>query len=313
MNPDNPLAPFRILVCLDGSDESLRALRFAGRMGGRLGADLDLLHIHKSDSGHATDGLQMRVVRENFQEWGLETPAVRYLKEGRDILLEMEEFAADWAENVVTRESGDGTGTHTIEQTNAKGRKISLNLRTADQIHGGILQHLEASHYDLAILGSAGRRRLIDKFTGVSPVAKTVAAQADCSVIVARNLEPDHGVMIGVNGSPTSDAMVEKAAGLFTVCSGTLSVLSVAGDATDEATARSCVDGAAEVLTGKGLMDPERIVVTGDPVKKIIDAGKSCSLIILSDVGQISLSRIFKDSVAYKVLENADNSVMILR
>ena len=62
---------FRILVCIDGSDESYRGLRYAARLGGGVDADICLLYVRPVDQELRSGGLQVRVVRENLLEWGL--------------------------------------------------------------------------------------------------------------------------------------------------------------------------------------------------------------------------------------------------
>ena len=54
-------------------------------------------------------------------------------------------------------------------------------------------------------------------------------------------------------------------------------------------------------------------VEVGDPVSKIIEEGRSYSLIVLSASKKVGLKRLFGTSVASKVLEKAHNSVMIVR
>ena len=54
---------FRILVCIDGSDESYRGLRYAARLGKAPDADIVLLYVRPIDQGMRTEGLEVRVAR----------------------------------------------------------------------------------------------------------------------------------------------------------------------------------------------------------------------------------------------------------
>jgi len=54
-------------------------------------------------------------------------------------------------------------------------------------------------------------------------------------------------------------------------------------------------------------------VRVGDPVAEIAAAGKDYSVIVLSDTSKSGLKRFFMGSVAFKVLEDAHHSVMIVR
>ena len=51
----------------------------------------------------------------------------------------------------------------------------------------------------------------------------------------------------------------------------------------------------------------------GDPVEKIIEEGRSYSVIVMSSTSRKGLRRFFTTSTSYKVLEKAHNSVMIAR
>ncbi|MDH5771876.1 MAG: universal stress protein, partial [Rhodospirillaceae bacterium] len=42
---------FRILVCIDGSDESYRGLKYAAKLGGGIDADIVLLYVRPIDQG----------------------------------------------------------------------------------------------------------------------------------------------------------------------------------------------------------------------------------------------------------------------
>ena len=62
-----------------------------------------------------------------------------------------------------------------------------------------------------------------------------------------------------------------------------------------------------------GIDVDDAITKVGNPVDEIIEAGPDYSLIVLADSGKSGLERFFMGSVAFKVMENAHNSVMIVR
>ena len=59
---------FRILSCIDGSEESYRGLHYAARLGGGVDADIVLLYVRALDQDMRSGGLQARVFRENRKE-----------------------------------------------------------------------------------------------------------------------------------------------------------------------------------------------------------------------------------------------------
>ena len=133
---------FRILVCIDGSDESYQSLRYAARLGGGVDGDIVLLYVRPVDQGLRSGGLQVRVARENMLKWGLELPGIQYLKKGRDMLKDLGIMSGDdWTEEVVhTDVDGDPLGDNKINYVNQQGKMIVLKLKVASSIATGILE-----------------------------------------------------------------------------------------------------------------------------------------------------------------------------
>ena len=126
---------FRILVNIDGSEESYQSLRYAAKMGRGVDADIVLLYVRPIDQGLRSGGLQVRVARENMLDWGLELPGMKYLKKGYDILLEMGAAGEDWHEhNYHSNVDGDPLGDNKVEYINEKGKVIVLKLKVATDV-----------------------------------------------------------------------------------------------------------------------------------------------------------------------------------
>ena len=62
---------FRVLACIDGSDDSYRGLEYAAAVGAAPDADIILVYVRPIDQGLRSGGLQLRVARENMLNWGL--------------------------------------------------------------------------------------------------------------------------------------------------------------------------------------------------------------------------------------------------
>jgi len=307
---------FRILVCIDGSDESYRGLRYAAKLGNGVDADIVLVYVRPIDQGLRSGGLQVRVARENMLKWGLELPGIKYLKKGQEILEELGIMGGDdWREESFhTGVEGDPLGDNKIQFMNEDGKMVVLKLKVAPDIATGILEQWEIGHYDLIIIGASERWRKRRVKTFWDPaVAEKIAVHAPCSVLVARELEAGHGHMICVDGSEKSLDAVRTDAVLANRCQCPISLLSVALDNESEGDARAAVETASEALAETGIEVRETLTRVGDPVDEIIEAGPDYSLIVLADSGATGLKRFFMGSVAFKVMENAYNSVMIVR
>ena len=306
---------FRILVCIDGSDECYQSLRYAARLGGGVDADIVLLYVRPVDQGLRSGGLQVRVARENMLKWGLELPGIQYLKKGRDMLKELGIMDGDeWREEVAhTDVNGDPLGDNKINYINEQGKMVVLKLKVATDIATGILEQWELGPYDLIILGASGRWKGMGRSFWDPAVAEKVAIHAPCSVLVARDLEEGHGHLICTDGSDEAMEMVRSDAELASRCDCPVSLMSVALDVEEEPDAKANVEKAEAMLKELGIEVKETIIRVGNPVDEIIEAGPDYSLIVVSESGKSGLQRFFMGSVAFKVMENAHNSVMIAR
>ena len=305
---------FRILVCIDGSDESYKGLRYAARLGRGVDADITLLYVRLRDQGMNTGGLQVKLARENIIDWGQDLPGVRYLKIGRDLLVELGNMADDWeAKHTVKETTGDPACDHMVEYSNQAGKKIRMRLKVSNSIEGGILDQQEEGGHDLIILGGSGKRRGMTKFLGLAPVALKVAAHAPCSVLVARELEEGKGHLICTAGSERSLDMIKKEAILANRCECPISLLSVALTEEQRPDAEAAIAEARTALAAMDIPVKESGVRIGDPVREIVEAGKHHSVIVVSATNSTGMRRFFIGGTSFNVLEHATNSVLILR
>ena len=315
MNEQDVPDRFRILVCLDGSDECYQSLRYAAKLGSGVDADIVLLYVRPTDQGLRSGGLQLRVARENMLKWGIELPGIQYLKKGRDMLKELDIMSGDdWKEEVVhTDVVGDPLGDNKINYVNDNGNMVVLKLKVATDIATGILEQWELGEYDIIILGASSRWKGMARSFWDPAVAEKVAVHAPCSVLVARDLEIGHGHLICTDGSEKSMDMVRRDAVLASRCDCPISLMSVALDVEDEPKAKANVEKAESMLNDLGIEVVETLIRVGNPVEEIIELGPEYSLIVLSESSKSGLKRFFMGSVAFKVMENAHNSVLIAR
>ena len=147
---------FRILVCIDGSEESYVGLRYAAKIGRCEECDIILAYVRPADQGLRTGGLQLRVARENMLDWGLELLSVKYLKQGFEMLIEAGHMEKEWdAIHTHTDVWGDPLGDNKIEYRHESGKSIVLKLKTAPDIVSGILDQYELGPYNLMTLSFA--------------------------------------------------------------------------------------------------------------------------------------------------------------
>ncbi len=306
---------FRILVCIDGSEESYRGLRYAAKLGGGVDADIVLCYVRPFDQGMRSGGLQVNVARENMLNWGLELPGIKHLKKGRDMLVDLGILSLDWSEkHYHTDVEGTSLGDNKIDYISPEGKKIVLKLKVTSNIATGILDQWALGEYDLIILGASERWRSRKSKSFWDPaVAEKVALHAPCSVIVSRSITEGNGHLICTDGSDISLEMVRRDAYLASRCNCPISILSVAHHESAKADAEAAVEQAADLLAEMDIPVIEKIIKVGNPVEQIIETGPDYSLVVVADSGKGAIERFFIGSTAFKVMELAYNSVMIVR
>ncbi len=306
---------FKVLVCIDGSDESYRGLRYAVRLGLGYDTDLTLLYVRKADKELSTGGLDMRMTRENMLDWGLELPGMDYLRRGLDLLTEMGYLDGDWSSRTTHVDTkGDPLGNNQVDYTNEYGRKVQLKLLVAPSAEIGILDECDNGEYSLAIV-SAGDRDDDDDLESIfiNSVSQRIATEAHCSVIIAKGLEESHGHMVCLNGSSSSLNTARNDAILASRCNCPVYLFSVAKNKKGIEKAQAVIDEARMVIEEAGYSIEGEKVAVGDTVDCIIEEGCNYSIIVLSGEHGTGMRRFLKSSITTNIIEGAKSSVMLSR
>lgn len=305
---------FRILVCIDGTEESYNGLDYAARLGREIAADIVLLNVRAAGNFGGSTGFQDKVFQANMLDWGLELPGMSDLLRGRDALLELGEMTQGIEGTVVHSDvTGDPFGNNSVLYRNEQGRLFELKQKLSSSIAGGILDEAEEGDFDLVILGAADNTQNVAKTLWDPAVAEKVAIYAPCSVLIVRTLTEDSGHLLCTDGSERALDAVQKGAQLANWLGGNISLISVSLDSEGKGDAQKDIESAAHALKELNIEFNELFVNVGNPVREIVDIGSRFSIIMLSDSGRSAISRFFMGSVAFKVMEEARNSVMIVR
>ncbi len=308
---------FSILVCIDGSEESYRGLRYAVRFGlDHDDTDIALLYVRPEDQALSSGGLNLNLARENLLDWDIELPGMKSLKKARDELVNIGFLGEEWeAEAIQKKSRGNRLGDHMIEYVSKRtGQHIVLMLRVASSVLNGILDECHLHDYDLVIVsetddedGGAGAGR-INKATAIN-----VALEHEGTVLMAHALEEGHGHLMCVSDSEHSAGAARKDALIAMRCGCPIHLYAVAADADKLDEANHALELARSVIEETGYEVHSAEAEAGDPVTMIVEKGKKHSLIALSETSKGTLQRMLKGSVPQGVLEKAKNSVMIIR
>ncbi len=312
---ENNTKPFKILVCIDGTDDSYRGLRYAARIGSGANADITLLYVRKIDKELNTGGLDMRLARENMLNWGLDLPSTTALKRAHDLLIEIGYLDEDWGSKTSHTEiQGDPLGDNSVEYTSQSGRKVILKLMVAQSPELGILDESELGSYDITIVSSSKPGEADDKamrFSG--SISQIVATESKNTVIVANSLEENHGHLLCLSGSASSFRAAQRDALIARRCYCPIYLYCVAKNEDEIPHKQIILDKARKIIEKMGYGVSGEKIDVGDPVECIVEEGSKYSLIVLSGERKKGFRRFFKSSVVYRVLRSAHNSVMISR
>ncbi|MFW6076885.1 MAG: universal stress protein [Hyphomicrobiales bacterium] len=305
---------FRILACIDGSEEGFLPVRFAARLAPSDDCDIIVLYVRPIDQALWSGGLQLRLARQNMLEAGFELPGLRDLKKALEVLKEEGIDADSWPKETGHQDAwGDPLGDNKVEYRSPEGRSVVLKLKTAPDPAAGIVDQYELGPYNLIVLGEPSRWRGEVHSWFEAGVAQAVTAMAPCSVLVARHSLHKKGFFICTDGTARSMQAVRRSAVLAHTIGQPVTLFSAAATPEEESAAEENVKNARALLKAIGIRVKATRVAVGDPASEIIAHGSEHQIIVVSDEGRSRLQRAIKGSVAYSVVRGARTSVLDVR
>jgi nucleotide-binding universal stress UspA family protein len=304
---------FRMLVCLNGTEQAYDGVRLAAEIGRGNDCDIILLYVRRIDQGLNSGGLQVRVARQNMLDWGLDLPGIGYLKTGLSILVAEDELAKKW-KTVASHTDvfGDPLGDNKVEYRSQSGKSIVLKLKIAVDVTSGILDQCEFGPYNLIITGPPKSWRSEIGSLHNTGTVQNVAMMAPCSVLTNRGGE-GKGFLICLDGSKQALDAMRRSAVLAKHCRQPITLISVAKSKDDVAAVTKHVTAAAARLKAKGLKVAKTLVTVGDPVQKITEIGKDYRFIVVAGSGKSWFKRFLAGSVAFNIMGGATTSVLNVR
>ena len=290
----------RIIVGVDGSEQSQAALDWALGQAELVGADLVLAHTWNPDS-YATPAMA-GVVPDMIQAGALNDEA--------------EELAQAWLDDLVAA---------TAARTTA-----SVSGVLASGSPAGHILDLSAEA-TMVVVGSRGRGGLRSAVLGST--SQQIAHHAQCPVVVVRDSAATSAnqVVVGVDGSPASLVALREAfaqaklrgASLLMVHAWSTSfagTLVNSGQDFDRVRASEVDEGWALLnqsleelkATDQSVEIIERLE-QASPAAAIIEASKEAVLTVVGSRGRGGFAGLVLGSVSGSVLAHADSAVMVIR
>jgi nucleotide-binding universal stress UspA family protein len=305
---------FRVLACIDGTEQSLVTARFAARFAVQDNCDLIILYVRAIDSGLQSGGLQVKLARQNMMEAGFEIPGVSHLRLALDVLKEEGIDVGGWPKEAQHADAwGDPAGDNKVEFRSPEGRSVVLKLKTAPDVALGILDQYELGPYNLIVMGEpSGWRSEFMTFFG-SGVVQTVTTMAPCSVLVARQSLDKTGFLICTDGSSRSMQAVRRSAVLAHVTGEPITLFSVATTEAGRPAAQEAVANAKALLKAMKIPVADTKVAVGRPAEEIVETGALYKMIVVTDEGRSRFQRLIRGSTATEVVRKARTSVLDVR
>ena len=305
---------FRILACVDGTEESLMSVRFAAKIGWGKECDIIVAFVRPVDQGLRSGGLQVGIARQNMLDWGLDLPGVRYLKDSLEVLREEGQSPEDWSAKSAHQDTwGDPLGDNKVEYIHDSGKVVVLKMKTAPDAASGILDQYELGPYNLMILGEPSRWRGEFKSVFDVGVVQKVSTLAPCSVLIARKSLNKTGFFLCTDGTERCEDAVRRAAVLARYMKQPITLFSVAKERSDRQRAEDNIEHARNVLKELKIRVNNSKIAVGDPIEQIVKHGSNHAVIVVNDSGKSRLKRAFTGSVAFSVMRQAKNSVLNVR
>ncbi|WP_216215262.1 universal stress protein [Amycolatopsis aidingensis] len=291
-----PVTPASILVGVDGSEQSTRAVRWAAEEAARRGRPVRLLHSYGLPSLGYDEGL----------------------------------FSADWMDPLRLQSAE----LLAAAREAALDEYPQLDLTVESVVDSQITVLIEYSRWaGMIVLGASGAGGFAGRLTGSTAVA--VAAHARCPVAVIRN-RPDGTtawagpVVVGIDGSPVSEAATAFAFEEAAVRGAPLVAVHAWSDADYEqlfSEARFAADFEplrnteerllAERLAGWSEKYPEvqveRVLMLDRPRAALIERSTKAQLIVVGSRGRGGFRGLLLGSTSQALLHHAGCPVVVVR
>jgi len=211
-------------------------------------------------------------------------------------------------------------GSRVIEETVERFKKAGVAIEEKLVEKGDpadiILTEAEKGTYDLIIMGNSGEDEN-DQHLG--SVAKKVATHAEIPILITRSSVRLSNMLVPVDGSENSERAIHYAEALAEKIDAKMTLIYVQEspfftlkpEISREMGDRILVHAASKL----SRKQPERILESGDPAKKIIETAKKTNidLIVMSSRGHGTARRFLMGSVSDHVINYSEHSILLVK
>jgi nucleotide-binding universal stress UspA family protein len=296
----------RILVPVDGSEQSLQAAETAAVIAKKTGAVVTVLYVLPMSKPYTGLEAKINIPRYSF--------ALSYADIGpkygipQSVLSELARRLEQEGERIV----GDAEAVFREENLKVN----SMTVRDKDPADA-ILKQAEKG-YGLIVIGGHGENEK-DPFA-VGSVTKNVVRHSKVPVLVAKETSAVSNMLVCIDGSDHSMVALNYSARLAEKLGSKVTLLNVQEPLLKELAANVCNDLGESILTKpmntlkKKKLDFEKRIecgVTSDSIVEAAETGKH-DLIVLGSKGHSTARRFALGSVSDDVIHKAKHSILIV-
>ncbi len=191
---------------------------------------------------------------------------------------------------------------------------LETRVRRSEAASAGIVDEAQKIQPDLIIMGRRGRSRLFRLMMG-NVTARVIGYSPFNVLVVPKGVSLEfRRILAASDGSPHSYAAWDEALFISRRVGGELTVVSVARDDAEIATAQAIVKRLQKEAGYQGLT-PRARVLKGRPFEAIVQASREldADLIVMGALGMTGLTSLVMGSVTERVIAQAPCSVMVVK
>lgn len=201
-----------------------------------------------------------------------------------------------------------------MEYRGSNGKRIVLKLKTAPDVPAGILHQHELGPYNMILMGPSIQWNADWRAMLQTNAVQKIASLAPSSVMTVRNTcQNGNGFLLSTDGNENSLSAKRRGAVIARTLGEPVRILGTADDDRDIISLEKRIEKFANQLKTDGFEVIDWKITIGDAVRSTLEAGNTCSAIVVSDRQASRFSSFFKGSIAFDIMRLATTSVLNVR
>jgi nucleotide-binding universal stress UspA family protein len=281
------------LVCVDGQDNALKAVRLAGKFACTTSREASFLFVQRQRTHTRTEKVPAQTVGI-LADLGSKVPEMTYLLEAERVFKETRAWQKDETESVALQTALIQIGDGVFEVGKVRlGSDTGVHLRTRIGVpQEEILAELEDGQHDLVMLGA--HRIAGCPWSEVEHGPLYVSQRAQCPVmVIGKQFEEGEPLLVCVGEEDPAESTLDLVRMIATRMKSAITVLTVLRKEDASFQFSPAVSAMMDALSANALEVTAR-VVAGDPVTVVLDMAPNYGLTVCSPGGKPKKGRLGK-------------------